>query len=103
VHSAACTLLRLLPALCCYTAGGVAWHTITAAVRTSIRTYTTAVCTGPRAMQQQQSTRAGSVSHAVSQQPHTAVLVVYSTTGYRLPATWVVCNVRNVDGGLDVR
>jgi hypothetical protein len=31
------------------------------------------------------------------------VLVVYSTTGYRLPATWVVCNVRNVDGGLDVR
>jgi hypothetical protein len=54
-------------------------------------------------MQQQQSTRAGSVSHAVSQQPHTAVLVVYSTTGYRLPATWVVCNVRNVDGGLDVR
>ena len=30
-------------------------------------------------------------------------LVVYSTTGYRLPATWVVCNVRNVDGGLDVR
>jgi hypothetical protein len=28
--------------------------------------------------------------------------VVYSTTGYRLPATWGVCNVRNVVGGLDV-
>ena len=29
-------------------------------------------------------------------------LVVYTSTGYRLPVTGDVCNVRNVVGGLDV-
>ena len=30
-------------------------------------------------------------------------LVVYTSTGYRLPATSAVCNVRNVVGGIDVQ